>query len=37
MLLDVSIDRGVSNWLTALPINDFGFELSKQQFWDPIC
>ena len=37
MLLDVSIDRGVSNWLTALPINDFGFELSKQQLWDPIC
>ena len=33
-LLDVSIEKGVSNWLTALPISDFGFELSKQHFWD---
>ena len=33
-LLDVSIEKGVSNWLTALPISDFGFELSIQHFWD---
>ena len=32
--LDVSIQKGVSDWLTALPISDFGFELSKQHFWD---
>ena len=31
-LLDVSMEKGVSNWLTALPITDFGFELSKQHF-----
>ena len=24
----------MSNWLTVLPITEFGFELSKQQFWD---
>ena len=35
-LLDVSIEKGVSNWLAALPINDFGLELSKQHFWDAI-
>ena len=23
-------------WLTALPISDIGFELSKQHFWDAI-
>ena len=33
-LFDVSIEKGVSNWLTALPTSDFGFELSKQHFWD---
>ena len=26
----------MSNWLTAQPISNFGFELSKQHFWDPI-
>ena len=36
-LVDVSIEKGVSNWLTALLISDFGFELSKQHFWDAIC
>ena len=35
-LLDVSIEKGVSNWLTVLPISDFGFELSKQHFCDAI-
>ena len=28
--------RDVSNWLTELSINDFGFELSKQNFRDAI-
>ena len=27
---------GVSNWLTVLPITEFGLELSKQPFWDSI-
>ena len=35
-LVDISTLIGVSNWLTVLPITDFGFELSKQQFWDSI-
>ena len=30
VLLDVSIEKGVSNRLRALSIRDFGFELSKQ-------
>ena len=30
-------EKGVSNWLTVLPINKYGFELSKQQLWDFIC
>ncbi|XP_066921132.1 uncharacterized protein [Clytia hemisphaerica] len=28
--------KGVSNWLTVLPIKDEGYELSKQEFWDAI-
>ena len=32
----VNLEKGVSNWLTALPISDFGFELSKQHFWDAV-
>ena len=32
----LSIGKGVSNCLTALPIKDFGFELSEQYFWDVI-
>ena len=33
-LLQLSIEKGVSNWFTVLPIAEHGFELSKQQFWD---
>ena len=36
-MLDLSIEKGVSNLLTALPISDFGFELLKQHIWDTIC
>ena len=32
--VDISTPTGVSNWLTVLPITEFGFESSKQQFWD---
>ena len=33
-LVDISTLTGVSNWFTVLPITEFGFKLSKQQFWD---
>ena len=35
-LVDISTQTGFPNWLTVLPITDFGFELSKQKFWDSI-
>ena len=35
-LVDISTLTGVSNWLTVLPITEFGFKQSKQQFWDSI-
>ena len=28
--------KGLPNWLTTLPIGDFGFKLSNQHFWDAI-
>ena len=28
--------KGLPNWLTTLPISDFGFKLSNQHFWDAI-
>ena len=28
--------KGLPNWLTTLPISDFGFKLSNQDFWDAI-
>ena len=33
-LLQLSTDKGVSNWLTMSPIAKYGFEFSKQQFWE---
>ena len=35
-LVDISTLARVSVWLRALPITEFEFELSKQQFWDSI-
>ena len=35
-LVAISTQTGVSNWLTVLPITEFGFRLSEQQFWDSI-
>ena len=35
-LVDISTLSGVSNWLTVLPVTEFGFELSKQPFWESI-
>ena len=31
---DISTLSRVSNWLTVLPGFEFGFQLSKKQFWD---
>ena len=36
-LLQLSTEKGVSKWLTTLTIAEYGFEFSKQQFWDSIC
>ena len=35
-LVDISTLTEVSYWLKVLPITEFGFELSKQPFWDSI-
>ena len=35
-LLQLSTERSVSNWLTMLPIAEYGFELLKQNFWDSV-
>ena len=32
--VNISTLTGVSNWFTVLPITEFGFKLSKQQFSD---
>ena len=32
-LLQLSTEKGVFNWLTILPIAEYGFELSEQQFF----
>ena len=29
-------EKGVSNWLNAYPLKEYGFDLKKQQFWDGI-
>ena len=33
---DLDLEIGSSNWLTTLPINDGGYVLNKQQFWDAL-
>ena len=35
-LLQLITEECVSSWLTMLPITEYGFKLSKQQFWDSI-
>ena len=32
----MSTEKGSSNWLTALPLKEFGFDLSKGEFRDAI-
>ena len=31
-----NMEKGVSNWLTCLPIKELGYHLNKEQFWDAI-
>jgi len=33
-LLDLSIENGASLWLTTLPLEEGGYHLTKQNFWD---
>ncbi len=35
--LDLASERGASNWLTSLPISEFGFSLHKGTFVDALC
>jgi len=35
-LNDINQQKGASNWLTSYPLEDSGFDLNKQQFWDGI-
>ena len=34
---DIAQEQGSSSWLTVLPIKRLGFNLSKSDFWDPVC
>ena len=35
-LNDTNQEKGISNWLTVLPLADNGFSLNNEQFWDSI-
>ena len=35
-LLDGAREKGVSSWLSALPLKKYGFVLNKQEFQDAI-
>ena len=35
-ILEASIEKGASNWLTVLPIKEKSFYLEKQAFWDSL-
>ena len=35
-LNEMAREKGVSNWLNAYPLKEYGFDLNKQQFWDGI-
>ena len=36
-ILDCIREKGASNWITALPLKEKGFHLSKSDFWDAMC
>lgn len=35
-ILEAIMEKGASNWLTAIPIKEHGFYLNKQEFWDSV-
>ena len=35
-LNEMTREKEVSNWLSAYPLKEYGFDLNKQQFWDGI-
>ena len=34
LAMDLNSETGYSSWLTVLPLQDQGFHLHKQKFWD---
>jgi hypothetical protein len=35
--IELNMDKGAGSWLTALPLQDHGFCLNKQEFRDAVC
>ena len=35
-LLEASLEKGASNWLSCLPFTEYGFNLNKQEFRDSL-
>ena len=35
--MDLSMEKGASNWLTVLPVDEFGFTLHKGAFRDALA
>ena len=35
-LLEASLEKGASNWLSCLPLTDYGFNINKQEFCDSL-
>ena len=35
--MELASDKGASNWLSALPLREYGFDLSKSDFRDALC
>ena len=36
-MIEMARETGSSNWLTALPLKEFGFNLNKQEFRDSLA
>ena len=34
---EIAMEKGASNWLTALPLAETDCHLSKREFWDALC
>ena len=37
LALDLAVERGASTWLTALPLDEYGFALHKSAFQDALA